>query len=246
MPVHPWPGQAPAQPVTAPERAARRRGPGRAALLSVSGTSLAGALVLVWWLLPFDGDSGKRGGLGAGGTSSSRSPSKPTAPVTGAAPAAQQTEEPTTGTLLTPDAIRTVIKAFEKETGRDRFGDFTVYPEYASAWLMVNGSDTKYDSYTYRPGQGVQKSIISGTLPSTKAPLSLDGYKWDRVPALFEEADKKLNVDDPENRYLMVKPPSDVWDTPAGMAVYLSGKYNSGYLETDTQGNVTRVMPAED
>ncbi|MFE0252259.1 protein kinase [Streptomyces sp. NPDC059010] len=258
MPVPPWPGQAPPQPVTAPERAARRRGPGRTALLSVSGTSLAGALVLAWWLLPFGGDSGNRGDSGASGAPSSKSSKSsksstsssssknPTAPVTGAAPASQQTGEPTTGTLLTPDAIRTVIKAFEKETGRDRFGDFTVYPEYASAWLMVNGSDTKYDSYTYRPGQGVQKGIISSTLPSTKTPLSLDGYKWDRVPALFEEADKKLNVDDPENRYLTVKPPSDVWDTPAGMAVYLSGKYNSGYLEADTQGKVTRVMPAED
>ncbi|MFF6979939.1 serine/threonine-protein kinase [Streptomyces sp. NPDC008343] len=256
-PVQQWPGQAPPQPLTVPAQAAPRRRPGRTALLAVSGTSLAGALALLWWLLPLGGDSGDADARDISpSTSTPHSTVSPTDTDTdtdadtdadvGADPAARQSEQPTTGTLLTPDGIREAIKAFKEETGRDRFGDFTVYPEYASAELMVDGSDTKYDSYTYRPGQGVEKGIISGTLSGGDQPVSLDEFNWDRVPALFKEAEKKLNVDKPESRYLLVRQPSDVFDTPAGIAVYLTDAYQAGYLEADTKGKVTRVMPAED
>lgn len=44
-----------------------------------------------------------------------------------------------------------------------------------------------------------------------------------------------------------MRQPNDIFGTPAGIAVYLSDEYNrSGYLEADTDGKVTRVMPAED
>ncbi|MEY9996863.1 hypothetical protein ABIE67_008895 [Streptomyces sp. V4I8] len=237
--------------MTASARAARRRIPGRAALLGLSGASLAGALVLLWWLLPFGGGTGD---LNAGGPSSATtsapnttSAPKPTVSPTGAAPAARKSAEPESGSLLTPDGIRTAIKALEEDTGRNMFGDFTVYPDHVSAELMVNGSKSAYDSYTYRPGQGVEKGIINGTLPGGDQPLSLDDFNWDRVPALFEEARKKLNVDDPDLRYLSVRQPDDIFDTPAGMAVYLTDDHGrAGYLEADTDGKVTRVMPAED
>ncbi|MFE5891014.1 protein kinase [Streptomyces sp. NPDC056462] len=246
-PVHPWPGQTPPQPLTVPAQAAPGRRPGRTALLAVTGTSLAGALALLWWLLPVGGESGDADARGNTPAASTPKPTvSPTDADTGADPAARQSEQPTTGTLLTPDGIREAIKAFKDETGRDRFGDFTVYPEYASAELMVDGSDTKYDSYTYRPGQGVEKGIISGTLSGGDQPVSLDDFNWDRVPALLEEAEKKLNVDKPESRYLLVRQPSDVFDTPAGIAVYLTDAYQAGYLEADIKGKVTRVMPAED
>jgi hypothetical protein len=148
--------------------------------------------------------------------------------------------------MLTPNGIRTAIKAFKEETGRERFGDFTVYPDYVSAELMVNGSDLKYDSYTYRPGKGVEKGIISGTLGGGEQPVSLDGFNWDRLPALLREADQKLNIDDPDNRYLTVRQPNNIFDTPAGMAVYLTDSYGqAGYLEADTKGKVTNVSPAK-
>lgn len=249
--VPPWPGQPPSQPVTAPAGAARRRISGRAAALSLSGTSLAGALALLWWLVPFGGDTGDKG---AGGPSSSTtsapnttSEPKSTVSPTGAAPAAQKSQEPESGSLLTPEGIRTAIKALKEDTGRDMFGDFTVYPDYVSARLMVNGSNSAFDSYTYRPGQGVEKGIINGTLPGGDQPVSLDDFNWDRVPALFAEAERKLNVDDPELRYLTVRQPDDIFDTPAGMAYYLTDSHDrAGYLEADTDGKVTRVMPAED
>ncbi|QFQ94972.1 protein kinase [Streptomyces phaeolivaceus] len=251
-------GQAPFQLTTAPVRAVPRRAPRRAALLSVAGASLAGVLVLLWWLLPPGADADGSEARGSSTVSPSASAPKSTAstPKSTASRAgdAEATEEPTeestdaeTGDMLTPDGIRTAIKAFKKETGRSMFGDFSVYPDFVSAQLMVEGSDTKYDTYTYRPGQGVEKGIIKGTLAGGEQPVSLDDFNWDKVPALLKEADKKLNVDEPENRYLLVRQPNDIFGTPAGMAVYLSDEYNqSGYLEADTDGKVTRVMPAGD
>ncbi|MDH6553240.1 serine/threonine-protein kinase [Streptomyces sp. SAI-041] len=234
------------QPVTSPVRAGGGNRSGPAAVLAVSGASLAGALALLWWLVPFGGDSGDKGATPDPGVSSSAgSVPGPTGSST-AAPAGRQSQGTTTS-LLTPDGIRTAIKALEQETGRDRFGDFSVYDDFVSAEVMVDGSDSKYDTYTYRLGRGVEKGIIKGTLSGGDRPFRLDGFAWDKVPALLDEARKKLNVDDPETRYILVRQPNDTFDTPLGMAVYLSNEYSqSGYLEATTKGKVTRVMPAED
>ncbi len=250
--VQSLPGAGPYQPTTAPVKEVRRQGPRPALLLSLSGVSLAGVLVLLWWLLPLD-DSRDTNANARPTTSASDSKSKAkssASPSDDASPIeddqdTRQSDDVAAGGMLTPDGIRTAIKAFEKETGRDRYGDFSVYPDYVSAQLMVEGSDTKYDTYTYRPGRGVEKGIIKGTLVGGEQPVSLDDFNWDKVPALLKEAEKKLNVPDPENRYLLVRQPNDIFHTPAGMAVYLSDEYNqSGYLETDTDGKVTRVYPA--
>jgi serine/threonine protein kinase len=237
----------PGQPLTSPVRAGRGNRSGPGVLLGVSGASVAGALVLLWWLLPFGGGSGGSGGAADPGASSSAvsAPASTGSPT--AAPAARQSKDTTTTTLLTADGIRTAVKALERQSGRDRFGDFTVYDGYVSAELMVNGSDSKYDSYTYRPGQGVEKGIIKGTLSGGDRPFRLGGFDWGKVPTLLEEARKKLNVDGPETRYVTVRQPNDTFDTPLGMAVYLSNEYSqSGYLEATPKGKVTRVMPAED
>ncbi|MFF3504541.1 serine/threonine-protein kinase [Streptomyces sp. NPDC003247] len=239
-----WTGPTP--PVGVPVRRSGRRP--RLLLLGLPGTGLLLAGVLVWALSGQDADSGSGNGSGSGSGSGSRATASATATTEAATGATAGTGTGGTGTgdLLTPDGIRAAIKAFEEETGRDRYGSFSVYPEYISAYLMVEGSDTKYDSYTYRPGEGVQKGIIKGTLPSSQQPVSLDGFAWDRVPALLAEAEEKLNVAAPASRYLLVTQPNTIFDTPAGMAVYLSDAYNdSGYLEADTKGRVTKVMPAD-
>ncbi|WP_105969050.1 serine/threonine-protein kinase [Streptomyces geranii] len=243
-PVLPGPGAHTPQPVTAPA-AVRPRG--RASvprvLWGVSGASLTA--VLLWWLLPLGGDSGDAASGSPTSTSSSPSSSsgRSTVSDTTASPDSREAE---TGTLLTPDGIRSAIKALKKESGRDRFGSFTVYPDFVTTQMMVNGSDTKYDSYTYRLGRGVEKGIIGGTLFSGDQPVDLDIFDWDRIPALLAEADKKLNVAEPENRYVMVRQPNDQRDTPAGLAVYLTDKYGGGFLEADAKGRVTEVTPAAD
>ena len=254
-PIYPGHGRPTPTPssATAPVRPGRGGG-GRSnlgVLLSVSGTSLAVVLGVTWWLVPLGGDSGGSAGATGAGPSSTvsapRSTPQSTVSPTGAAPAGRQSKDTATGgSLLTPDGIRTAIKAIEKETGRKRYGDFSVYDDFVSVELMVKGSDSKYDTYTYRRGQGVEKGIIKGSLSGGSQPFSVAAFKWDKLPALLEEADKKLNVDDANTRYLLVRPPNDVFDTPLGMAVYLTNEYSqAGYLEADPNGKVTRVSPAE-
>uniref|UniRef100_A0AAU1ZQJ6 non-specific serine/threonine protein kinase n=1 Tax=Streptomyces sp. NBC_00093 TaxID=2975649 RepID=A0AAU1ZQJ6_9ACTN len=239
-PVVPGPGRITGVPATAPVRPARGRAPGLIALLGVSGTSLAA--VLLWWLLPLGGDSGDA----ASGAPTSTSPPGSSASQTIAAPDAEQSGGTQSTSLLTPDGIRSAIKALKEKSGRERFGSFTVYPDFASARMMVDGSDTKYDDYTYRPGEGVEKGTSAGTLSSSDQPVDLDIFNWDRLPALLAEADKKLNVDDPEYRYLLLRLPDTSRETPAEIAVYLSDAYGAGFLEADTQGRVTDVSPAKD
>ncbi|MCS0605515.1 serine/threonine protein kinase [Streptomyces sp. LP11] len=229
------PGPADARP-GAPTRPVRpgRRTRGTLIALPVAGVALAGALV--WTLLP-DGNTE----VSAGTTQDTAQPHSDS-PKSTASPAGQ--ERTGTTDLLTPDGIRTALAALKKATGRDRYGDLTVYPEYVSASMMVDGSDSKYDTYTYRPGQGVQKGIISNSLPSSDKPVSLDGFDWDAVPALLREARRKLNVDDADTRYLALDAPSTAFGTPAGMSVYLSNAYHqSGYLQADPKGKVLKVMP---
>lgn len=233
------------QPPTAPVGTAPRRS---TVLRGVSGVSLVGALALTWWLLPLGDDAGNDGsGNGALGTSTSTSTPQPSVSQTFTTATPQQSNDAETKTLLTPDGIRTAIAALKKESGRNRFGYFLVYPEYVSARMMVNGSDTAYDSYSYRLGTGAKKDIISGSLSSSEQPVSLDDFNWDRLPALIKEADKKLHVDKPKYRYVLVRLPDDVRDTQARIAVYLSDEYNRvGFLEADPQGKVTNVNAADD
>ncbi|MER6186594.1 protein kinase [Streptomyces sp. NPDC001652] len=247
--ANPIPGPtAPTAPrsVTAPTRAPRRRTPGRPLLLSLSGTSLVGAVALLWWLLPLDDGSAD---LNTGGPSASTSSSTPTSvstPTSGSPSASSDSQETATGSMLTPANIRTAIKALEKESGRKRFGSFSVYDDYVLAQVMVNGSDTAYESYDYRPGTGAKKGNIDSILPSGYKPFAVEDFNWDRIPALLAEAEKKLNVKDVETRYVLVSQPN-AFNPSFGLSVYLSDKYSrTGYLRTDTKGKVTDVNPAED
>ena len=217
-------------------------------VLSAAATALVG--VLVWALVP-DGeksDSSSSGGAGSGAraTPSTSGTSTTESSADASTPAPEQTKKGNTTDLLTPVGIRTAIKAFKKETGSDQFGDFKVYPEHVSAYVMVKGSRTRYDMYTYRVDRGLEKGIIKGSLSGGAQMFSPDEFDWDTVPTLLAEARKKLNVDSPTSRYLLVSGPNEVRDTPAAMAMYLSNEYNeSGYLEADIHGKVTKVMAAD-
>ncbi|WP_328492243.1 serine/threonine protein kinase [Streptomyces sp. NBC_00414] len=252
------PGPASAQPIqpvqpTQPAGPARR-GRRTTVALSAVGTVLVG--VLAWTLLP----DGEGPGSSASGDSTNGATANPSAHASStgkdgkddesgkadASPTPRRTGSTKTTDLLTPAGVRTAIKALEKETGRDRYGSITVYPDYLSAEVMVEGSRTSYDRYTYYVGRGVQESSIKAQLAGGALPMTLDGFDWDRIPALLAEAEKKLNVDKATSRYLLVKSPNDVFDRPAEISVYLSDEYGrSGYLQADIRGKVTRVMPAD-
>ncbi|MER6473806.1 serine/threonine-protein kinase [Streptomyces collinus] len=218
--------------------------------LPVVGVALAG--VLVWTQLPDGGTHGSgstasgssASGSSASGGSATTRPLASGSTGTDATPSAEDRTGTTTKDLLTPDGIRTVIRAFKKETGRDRYGSFTVYPGYVSADLMVKGSDTAYDSYTYYVGRGVEKGIISNSLSGGEKPVKLDGFDWDKVPDLLAEAKRKLKVDHANTRYLVVNLPDDTFGDPAGMSVYLSNAYSqNGYIAATPKGRILRVMP---
>ncbi|MBY8844468.1 serine/threonine-protein kinase [Streptomyces sp. SP2-10] len=253
----PAPGAARPSSATAPVRPGSRR---RWTLVSLPVAAVALAGILMWALRP-DGDGRPAGASGpsrsAGATGHSRSAEATTGAASprGSAPAsAAPAGNEQTGTdatapknLLSPAGIRTAVAALEKETGRDRFGQLVVYPQYVNAELMVKGSDTKYDSYTYRVGQGVQKQIISGALSGGDKPVTLEGFDWDAVPGLMRQAEKKLNVGTVTTRYLVLRLADDAFGTPVGMSVYLGNAYNqTGYLQADRTGKVIRVMPVDD
>ncbi|MEU6682872.1 protein kinase [Streptomyces sp. NPDC046832] len=210
---------------------------------SVVATVLAG--VLTWTLLP-DGeqnDDAKAADPTASASTGAKNPASapPRASRSASVPQADAKTD-----LLTPDGIRTAVKEIKAATGTDRASDLTVYPGYVSADIMVKGSDTKYDSYTYRPGEGVRKGIISSALIGGERPFRLDDFDWDVLPPLLKRADKDLNVKRPTMRYVLVRPADDTFGTPLGLAVYLADEHVTGYLEADLKGKVTRVMPAQD
>ncbi|MEV3871638.1 serine/threonine-protein kinase [Streptomyces sp. NPDC049906] len=220
----------------------------------VVGSAAVSVLVLgvaLWQGLP--GGSGGSGGKGDEDVVADRSRT-PTAPATGgAAPATGAAREPEGAAegepdapedLLTPGGVRHAVDVLRRETGSDRFGSFTVYPEYVSASVMLKGSDTKFDRYLYRLDNGVMKLPASGTL-SNEVPMDLDAFDWDALPRLLARAEKDLNVAEPTTRYLVVDPVDKVFDTPQSLSVYFSDAYGSGYLQADPKGEVTEVHPAE-
>ncbi|KAB1140164.1 protein kinase [Streptomyces luteolifulvus] len=223
--------------------------PKRSRRVAVASSTVGVVLVgtLTWIALP-DGNDAKKSASPSAATTTRKGGSTPkeTTPTAPTERASTGGTSSNTTNLLTPDGIRTAIKAIEEETGRDSFGDFTVYPEYVSTEVMVKGSRTKYDTYTYYVGRGVEKGIIKGTLSGGDEPVSLENFNWDAVPALLKRAENELKVEKPTSRYLVVRQPNNIFDEPAGMAVYLSDEYGAGgYIDADTQGKVTKVMPSD-
>jgi hypothetical protein len=223
---------------------------------AVAGVVLVGGLT---WVTQFGGDRDDgSGSLGAGPTGKTTSASTPGSLGSGSVsdPASPSSDKGTpvpkassklSKGMLTPSGIRTALKAIEKETGRDTFGALSVYQDYVSVKAMVPGSRTKYDTYEYRLGTGFRKGIINGSLVGEDEPVSLKNYNWDAVPSLLAYAEKTLNVDKPESAYLSLSPPSDTFNTPASLAIYLIGDYSvSGHLQADPQGRVVKVYPAEE
>lgn len=250
----PWPAPADAVPpgaaVTTPVggvRTGRRRTGTLVAVSVVAAAVVAGGLL--WGTLDdSSGGDGQGTTAKASGVTATSHRSTPAATPEQAgdqSPSRSPGRTPAKTTdLLTPDGIRTALSAIEKESGRDMFGDLTVYPEYVSVEAMVPGSKSKYDSYTYRPDSGVEKGIISGSLMGGDQPVSVKDFNWNAVPTLLARARKVLNVDKPTSRYLVLVQPNTVFNTPAGMSVYLSNEYSqSGYLQADPTGKVTRTMP---
>ncbi|MEO3786002.1 serine/threonine-protein kinase [Actinocorallia sp. B10E7] len=237
---HP-PGPGPI-PSTVPAFAApppRRQNP---ALLVLAG---AGAVVLVFALAFFavqalERDEGRT--VTAGPSAGTRQP-EPTETsekvVSEEGGRLPESARPTS--LLTPAGIRGVITAFEKATGNDKFAAFTVYEEYAYAEVPVPGRSKATDRYLYRNGEVTKQG--AGT--SDEGTVNLRVFDWNVVPRLLRAADRRLNVPDPENRYLVVKPSWTFAGDKPMLLVYLNDEHGGGYLAADVKGRIEKTYPAE-
>ncbi|MEU3047338.1 serine/threonine-protein kinase [Streptomyces sp. NPDC006984] len=237
------PATAPVLPAGADgaRRGVRRR---RGVAVGAAAVSVALTGALVWAFLPDGGDEDPGGAKGRG-TVATGSPGTSATPGADPVDAEEQPEETTD--LLTPDGIRTAVDALKEAAGTDRMSRLAVYPEHVSANVMVGDSKTRYDSWTYRPGQGAEKGIISGSVTSMESAFDVDDFDWDAVPALFARAEKELNVTDATSRYLLVEGDDPTFGDPQHMSAYLSNDYSEvGYLTADPKGKVTLVMPHED
>ncbi|MFJ8058017.1 serine/threonine-protein kinase [Streptomyces sp. NPDC096142] len=220
-------------------RPAAKRFRGVAVASSVVGVLLVGTLA--WKVLPGGDDKNDTRASSSGSTGQTRQQSD-----TPTASASQSSAAVKTQDMLTPAGIRTAIKAFEEKTGSDRFADLSVYPGYVIADVMVKGSQTKVQSYTYRSGSGFDPGDSKGLVPDGDQPVKLDDFNWDAVPALLKTAKKELKVDKPTSQYLLLRVPNTYFDSEAGMAIYLSDDYGAGgYMEANTKGVVTKVMPSD-
>lgn len=254
-------GSGPAAgPHTAVVDPRRRTGTRRRVRRAVLGSSIASTVLVgavLWNVLQPGDDDGRAQGSASSGATANRS-GTPAATKAADKPASAGTDDSGSGSaagsgqdgkrvnLLTPAGIRTAVAALKAETGTGQMARLTVYPEYVLADVMVKGSKSRYDSWSYRPGQGAEKGIISGSVTPLQSPFDVDDFDWDAVPALFARAEKDLNVKDVTSRYLLVEGADPTFGKPKRMSAYLSNAHSqSGYLTADHTGRVTKVLPNE-
>ncbi|MFE7775115.1 serine/threonine-protein kinase [Streptomyces sp. NPDC057445] len=186
-----------------------------------------------------DGASaGQDGRKAQGDTANEGSGSGTGQPAEVALPPSKETKH-----LLTPDGVRTVVKAFQAKTGTTKFVELTVYEEYAIASVPVPGSRAKYDRYTYRNGYASKEGPGGSLTSMDEGPIDVSKVKWAVLPALIKKADQVLGVPKPTMRYVIVR--GSVFESVPTVNVYVSDEYGaSGYLAADFDGAVVNTVEA--
>ncbi|MFI0931836.1 serine/threonine-protein kinase [Streptomyces sp. NPDC021019] len=151
-------------------------------------------------------------------------------------------EAPETVDLLTPDGARAAIEAMKPLMGGTKVTDFTLYGEHASADAPLKSNAALYDRFSYRDGRA-RNNDMGGTLPSGSTTIDLDSVDWDALPALLKTAEKTLNVDEPESRYVIVDPSSPFHEDRPVLRVYVSDSHGGAYLTAELDGRVIEKSP---
>ncbi|MBL1079297.1 protein kinase [Nocardia sp. 2] len=147
--------------------------------------------------------------------------------------------------LLTPDGVRGVIAALEKATGGKQFTETVFYPTYANSGAPLADRPKYYDEYVYRDGTASRKGP-GGTLSSGETTVDLSSINWDALPGLWKTAEEKLNVPNPNLRYVIVNPAWTFNDDKPTVLIYLTNEYSgAGYLAADIDGTVIKVYAQE-
>ncbi|MFB8415277.1 serine/threonine-protein kinase [Streptomyces albidoflavus] len=226
---------------TAEERARARRLTQRTRIaLSVSSVLSTAMVVGGFYLFGPGSDRDPRRDDGAAAPSSA--PSTPSVdPVDDASPEPEESPGEETS-LLTPESVRRIVSELEKVMGTRKVTAFDVHQNHASAKAPLQRDPKLYDTYEYRDGKAARDSA-GGVLRPDDAVVDLGRFDWDALPGLMTEAEKRLGVEKPENRYLIVDPASPFHDKQPVLRLYLSDEYGGGYLTADVDGKVIDVSP---
>ncbi|WP_406244711.1 protein kinase domain-containing protein [Streptomyces anulatus] len=151
-------------------------------------------------------------------------------------------EVPKAEDLLTPDGVRAAIKAMKPVMGGTKVTDFTLFGDHASADAPLKSNAALYDSFSYRDGRA-KNDDMGGTLPSGSTTIDLTSVDWDALPALLKTAEKSLNVDEPESRYVIVDPSSPFHEDRPVLRVYVSDSHGGAFLTAGLDGRVIEKNP---
>ncbi|WP_179892950.1 serine/threonine-protein kinase [Streptomyces sp. b84] len=151
-------------------------------------------------------------------------------------------EAPEAEDLLTPEGARAAIKAMKPVMGGTKVTDFTLYGDHASADAPLKSNAALYDSFSYRDGRA-KNDDRGGTLTSGTTTIDLNSVDWDALPALLRTAEKTLNVDEPESRYVIVDPSSPFHEDRPVLRVYVSDSHGGAFLTAGLDGRVIEKNP---
>ncbi|WP_457784582.1 protein kinase domain-containing protein [Streptomyces griseus] len=240
----------PGVPGTPEERERRVRRRGRM-ISAASSVVIAG--VILWMVDPFstssDSDDRPRDSVGA--PQASIPAPDPAADASGGSDgpgasdpsdASDEKDVPKPENLLTPDGARAAIKALKPLMGGTKVTDFTLYGEHASAEAPLKSNAALYDRFSYRDGRA-ENDDMGGTLTSGSATIDLNSVDWDVLPALLKTAEKTLNVDEPESRYVIVDPSSPFHEDRPVLRVYVSDSHGGAFLTAELDGRVIEKNP---
>ncbi|WP_424918429.1 serine/threonine-protein kinase [Streptomyces sp. wa1064] len=151
-------------------------------------------------------------------------------------------EAPEAEDLLTPEGARAAIKAMKPVMGGTKVTDFTLYGDHASADAPLKSNAALYDSFSYRDGRA-KNDDRGGTLTSGTTTIDLNSVDWDALPTLLRTAEKTLNVDEPESRYVIVDPSSPFHEDRPVLRVYVSDSHGGAFLTAGLDGRVIEKNP---
>ncbi|RZD80982.1 serine/threonine-protein kinase [Streptomyces albidoflavus] len=225
----------------AEERARARRLTQRTRIV-VSVSSVLSTAMVVGGFYLFGPGSDRDPGRDDRAAAPSSTPSAPSVdPVEDATPGPEESPEKEVS-LLTPESVRRIVSELEKVMGTTKVTAFDVHQSHASAKAPLQRDPKLWDTYEYRDGKAV-RARAGGVVRDSDAVVDLDRFDWDALPGLMTEAEKRLGVEKPENRYFIVDPASPFHDKQPVLRLYLSDEYGGGYLTADLDGKVIDVSP---
>jgi serine/threonine protein kinase len=223
----PVPKRTPAEPA--------QRGGRRVAVVvaSVAAMGLVGALL---WVVTGGGSANATGDQGAGQT---------TAPPSTSASSSASLSPSTSASglnLLTPAGMNTLVSSLSQAIGGTQVLQLTVYSTYALMEVPDKTTSGTYDSYEYSNGQA--QLLTGGSItPPGDSTMSMSSVNWNVLTSLLQKAAANLNVRNPTSEYIVMDPNWPEAAAGPSLRVYISNGTNTGYLVSDTSGNIQNSYP---